>query len=121
LIESLTFANQLIPRPAPSAEEKFMSGDKDQGLFLRWGHEVAIGIGLLAMIGSVALIIIAAAKEGDVRAASMDALKILAVGAVVVYGVLRLRKRSERAHRPDWMGSTTQWRDEIKTKITKED
>jgi hypothetical protein len=98
-----------------------MSADKDQDPLLKWGHEAAIALFVVAMLAAVVIIIMAAVAGDGMGSATTQALIILGVGAALGYGVLRMRKSRERSVRPDWMGSTTQWRDGIKSKITADD
>lgn len=97
-----------------------MSSDKHQDPLLKWGHEAAIGIFVVAMVTAILLIIYAAVTEGDITAAMLRGVIVLAVGGGAGFLVLRMRKARERAARPAWMGSTTAWREGIKAKITDE-
>ena len=97
-----------------------MSSNKEKDPLLQWGHEAAIGIFVVAMVAAVLLIIYAAVTDGDITAAMIRGLIVLAVGGGAGFLVLRMRKARERAARPAWMGSTTAWRDGIKAKISDE-
>jgi hypothetical protein len=91
---------------------------KSEDPLLQWGHVAAIGIVVVAMIAAVVLIIRAVVTGGDVTRATALALLVLVIGAGSGFLVLRMRKARERAVRPAWMGTTTAWRDGIKSKIS---
>lgn len=85
-----------------------MPPEKSIDPLLQWGLELAIVVLVAALVGAIA-IVLAHNGEGSVTG---TAAGVVALGAALSYGIIWLRKRRERAHRPSWMGSTTQWRDD---------
>jgi hypothetical protein len=76
---------------------------------MEWGHQVAVIVFVIALFGAIMLLLAAAVSGGHSR--TLDATVILAGGGVLAYGIIWLRKRRERAMRPPWMGTTTEWED----------
>jgi len=74
---------------------------------LEWGHQAAVITFVLALFGAIALLIAAAVSGGQSR--TLDAGLIVGGGGLVSYGIIWMRKRRERAMRPTWMGTTTEW------------
>ena len=74
---------------------------------MEWGHQAAVIVFVIALFGAIALLIAAAVSGGHSR--TLDAGLIVGGGGLVSYGIIRMRKRRERAMRPPWMGTTTEW------------
>lgn len=85
-----------------------MRNGQDFDPLLEWGHQAAVIVFVIALFGAIALVVAGAVSGGHSR--TLDALLIVAGGGLLGYGIIWLRKRRERAARPSWMGTTTEWR-----------
>ncbi len=74
---------------------------------MEWGHQVAVIVFVIALFAAIALLLSASYSGGHSR--TLEAVMIVAGGGVLGYGIIWLRKRRERATRPPWMGTTTEW------------
>lgn len=84
-----------------------MRTERDFDPLMEWGHQAAVIVFVIALFGAIALVLAGAVSGGPTR--SLDALLVLASGSLLGYGIIWLRKRRERATRPSWMGTTTEW------------
>lgn len=84
-----------------------MRNEREFDPLMEWGHQVAVLIFVLALLGAIALLVAAAVTGGPSR--TREAALTVAGGAAVGYGIIWLRKRRERSLRPKWMGTTTEW------------
>jgi hypothetical protein len=74
---------------------------------MEWGHQAAVMVFVIALFGAIALVLAGVISGGDSR--TLDAALLVSAGGVLGYGIIWLRKRRERATRPPWMGTTTEW------------
>jgi hypothetical protein len=90
-----------------------MSRKQDSDPLLEWGPEAAVIVFVASVLAALGLILYAVMQGGDLESAAVPALIIVAIGGLVAFGLMVLRKRRERATRPAWMGSTQEWREDL--------
>lgn len=84
-----------------------MRTERDFDPLMEWGHQAAVIVFVIALFGAITLLLTASVSGGHSR--TLDAAVIVVGGALLGYGIIWLRKRRERATRPSWMGTTTEW------------
>lgn len=95
-----------------------MSADKQSDPLLEYGHEMATALLVVSLVIGIAMVFYDAFTSGVNGVRLLPAVIVAGVGSAAAWGVLILRKRRERALRPSWMGTTTQWQNKIKEKTS---
>lgn len=95
-----------------------MSADKQSDPLLEYGHEMATALLVVSLVIGIAMVFYDAFTNGVNGVRLLPAVLVAGVGSAAAWGVLMLRKRRERALRPSWMGTTTQWQSEMKARVS---
>lgn len=95
-----------------------MSANKHSDPLLEYGHEMATALLVVSLVVGIAMVFYDAATLGVNGVRLLPAVLVAGVGAAAAWGVLILRKRRERALRPSWMGTTTQWQNDMKERVS---
>ena len=95
-----------------------MSQEKGTDPLLEWGPEAAVIVFVASVLAAVGMILYAVMQGGNLESAAVPALITVAIGGVVAFGIMALRKRRERATRPAWMGSTQEWREDLTSRYS---
>ena len=95
-----------------------MSADKQSDPLLEYGHEMATALLVVSLVIGLAMVFYDAFTNGVNGVRLLPAVLVAGIGSAAAWGVLILRKRRERALRPSWMGTTTQWQNKIKDRVS---
>lgn len=90
-----------------------MAQKRELDPLLEWGAEAAMVVLIAGLLGAVALVIYTLMQGGALGSAALPALGVAMAGSGLSFLIMRLRKQRERARRPEWMGHTQQWREEM--------
>ncbi len=93
-----------------------MARNTDFDPLQEYGTEAAVIILVGGIAVSVAMVIYAVMQGEALESAVPPALAVAVIGAGVAALIMSLRKRQERATRPEWMGSTQEWREGLISK-----
>jgi hypothetical protein len=94
-----------------------MQSDQKQDPLLEYGHEMATALFVVSLVIGIAMVFYDAFTNGVSGVRILPAVIVAGIGSAAAWGILILRKRRERALRPSWMGTTTQWQNKMKERV----
>jgi hypothetical protein len=94
-----------------------MAPDPQQDPLLEYGHEMATALFVGSLVLGIAMVFYDAFTNGVNGVRLLPAVIVTGIGSACAWGILMLRKRRERALRPSWMGTTTQWQQKMQDKV----
>jgi len=95
-----------------------MQSDQKQDPLLEYGHEMATALFVVSLVIGIAMVFYDAFTNGVNGVRLLPAVIVAGIGSAAAWGILIVRKRRERALRPSWMGTTTQWQNKMKERVS---